>query len=158
MMSQDRKPAEAARKRAFTALSRSGGAVGDCMGRAARRFARKVTQIYERHLEPHGLTLPQFGLLAHIASVPDDTFGALASDLGLDPSTLTRNLQALEKAGLVEMAVVEDDLRKRSVWPTETGARRLENAAPAWAKAQKEIDARLTASFQSALRKAEKAL
>ncbi|MEQ1610007.1 MAG: hypothetical protein ABL956_13705 [Hyphomonadaceae bacterium] len=34
---------------------------------------------------PSGLGPPQFGLLADIASVPDDTFGTLASDLSLDP-------------------------------------------------------------------------
>jgi DNA-binding MarR family transcriptional regulator len=54
---------------------------------------------------------------------------------GLDQTTLSRNLRALEKAGLVEIAIVERDLRRRSVWLTETGARRLEAALPIWRRA-----------------------
>jgi DNA-binding MarR family transcriptional regulator len=36
----------------------------------------------------------------------------------------------------VEVAVVEKDLRRRAVWLTEAGARRLETAIPAWRAAE----------------------
>jgi len=62
----------------------------------------------------------------------DDTLGALAQRTGLDQSTLSRNLRTLEGEGLIEIAVVENDLRRRAVWLTETGARRLEAAIPLW--------------------------
>jgi DNA-binding MarR family transcriptional regulator len=51
---------------------------------------------------------------------------------GLDQSTLSRNLRGLEGEGLVEIAIVESDLRRRAVWLTEKGARRLEQAIPLW--------------------------
>jgi DNA-binding MarR family transcriptional regulator len=82
-----------------------------------------------------GSSIAQFGLMAHIAASPQGTIGALAERSGLDQSTLSRNLRGLEQAGLVEIAVVEQDLRRRAVWLTETGARRLEAAIPVWRKA-----------------------
>jgi DNA-binding MarR family transcriptional regulator len=73
--------------------------------------------------------------MAHVAAAADDTLGALTERTGLDQTTLSRNLRILEKAGLVEIAIVETDLRRRSVWLTETGARRLEAALPIWRRA-----------------------
>jgi DNA-binding MarR family transcriptional regulator len=78
------------------------------------------------------LTLAQFGLMAQIAAAPDDTLGALALRTGLDQSTLSRNLRGLEAAGFVEIAISENDQRRRAVWLTEAGARRLEAAIPVW--------------------------
>ena len=84
---------------------------------------------------------PQFGLMAHIAAAGDDTIGALAERVGLDQSTLSRNLRGLEQAGLVEITLVETDLRRRAVWLTENGARRLEAAIPAWRRAHEALAA-----------------
>ena len=39
--------------------------------------------------------------MAQIAGARDDSIGALAQRSGLDPSTLSRNLRGLERAGLV---------------------------------------------------------
>lgn len=129
-----------------------------CTARSIRNVARSVIHLYDQHLEPHGFSLPQFSLLMHIAGAKDDTLAAVAEAAGLDPSTLTRNLQGLEKLGLVEIATVETDQRKRSVWLTETGARRLEAAVPAWEAAQADVEERLGSTFRAAVRKAEKTL
>jgi DNA-binding MarR family transcriptional regulator len=56
---------------------------------------------------------------------------------------LSRNLRNLENAGLIEITLVESDLRRRAVWLTETGAKRLEAAVPVWQRAQAEIATRL---------------
>ena len=56
-------------------------------------------------MQGSGLSITQFGLMAQIAAAPDDTLGALAERTGLDQSTLSRNLRALETAGLVEIAI-----------------------------------------------------
>src|SRR5262249_39331638 len=104
------------------------------------------------------LSIAQFGLMSHIAACGDDTIGALAERSGLDQSTLSRNLRGLERAGLVEIAIVEKDLRRRSVWLTEAGARRLETAIPVWRRAHEALstvieprDVRKIASSTSAL-------
>lgn len=106
-----------------------------CAGLNIRLAARRITRFLEERMQEADMSLAQFGLLAHIAAAGDDTIGALAERSGLDQSTLSRNLRGLERAGLIEIAVVEEDLRRRAVWLTEAGARRLEAAMPAWRRA-----------------------
>ena len=110
--------------------------VASCAGWNSRLAARRISQFLDRELAESGLSASQVGLMAQIASAGDDTLGALARSTGLEQSTLSRNLRTLEGQGLIEIAVVESDLRRRAVWLTETGARRLEAAIPLWRKAQ----------------------
>ncbi len=77
--------------------------------------------------------------MAQIAVISDDRLGALAQRTGLDQSTLSRNLRTLEGEGLIEIVMVEADLRRRAVWLTETGARRLEAAIPIWRRAHTKL-------------------
>jgi DNA-binding MarR family transcriptional regulator len=110
-------------------------AISMCAGWASRLAARRITNFLEQRMQNGGLSLAQFGLMGQIAAAPDDTLGALAERTGLDQSTLSRNLRGLEAAGLVEIAIVDDDQRRRAVWLTEEGARRLEVAIPVWRNA-----------------------
>ncbi len=105
----------------------------------ARLAARLITRFLEAGMRGTELSLAQFGLMAHIAAAGDDTIGNLAGRAGLDQSTLSRNLRGLEQAGLIEIAIVEQDLRRRAVWLTEKGALRLEAAIPLWRKARKDL-------------------
>jgi DNA-binding MarR family transcriptional regulator len=114
-------------------------AIETCAVANARLAARRLTQFLTDRMKSADLGAAQFALLAQIAAAADDTLGALAERTGLDPSTLSRNLQVLERDGLVEMAVDENDSRRRAVWLTEEGARRLESALPAWRKAHAEL-------------------
>lgn len=91
-----------------------------------------------------GVSFSQFGLLAEIACAEDDTVSALAGRMGLDQSTLSRTLRTLEAEGLVEIAIVESDQRKRMVWLTEKGARRLETALTAWRQAHTALAKRVS--------------
>ena len=108
----------------------------DCPARAARLAARRLTVFYDARLAVTGLTITQFSLMAQIAGAEDDTLGVLAEHAGLDPSTLSRNLQTLARDGLVEIVTAESDQRRRTVWLTEKGVRTLSAALPVWAKAQ----------------------
>lgn len=110
-----------------------------CAGLTIRQAARRVTQIYDEMLKDSGLSVAQLALMAVIATNEDDRMAALAEQAGLDPSTLSRNLRALERDGLIEIAMVEQDLRCRAVWLTETGTRRLQAALPAWQAAQMRV-------------------
>lgn len=103
-----------------------------CSGWNSRVAARRIAKFLERRMEGCGLSLAQFALMGQIASAAEDTIGALSESMDLDQSTLSRNLRALETAGLVEIAVVETDLRRRAVWLTQEGARRFEAALPYW--------------------------
>lgn len=110
-------------------------AIEACTGWNSRLASRRITQFLEKRMIGSGLTIAQFGLMAQIAAASDDTLGSLAERLGFDQSSLSRNLHALERDGLVEIAIVERDQRKRAVWLTEKGARRLEEAMPVWRSA-----------------------
>ena len=114
----------------------AGALVEACVGWNSRLAARRITQFLDREMTGLGLTAAQLGLLAQIAALSDDTLGALAERAGLEQSTLSRNLRTLEADGLIEIAAVEADLRRRAVWLTETGARRLQAAIPVWRRAQ----------------------
>lgn len=107
-----------------------------CIATGLRVATQRAGRVLERHLAPSGLSPAQFRLMTVIAAAEDDSVAALAERMGLDQSTLSRNLRALERAGLAEIAAVEADLRRRTVWLTEAGARRLEAALPLWREAQ----------------------
>ncbi len=126
-------------------------AIAACAGWASRLAARRITNFLEERMRVSGLSLTQFGLMAQIAAAPDDTLGALAERTGLDQSTLSRNLRGLEAAGFVEIAIAEDDQRRRAVWLTEEGARRLEAAIPVWRKAHAALAERFDPDLALAL-------
>ena len=133
-------------------------AVATCAGLNIRLAARRISNFLEAQMTATGLTIAQFGLMTHIAAAGDDTLGALAERAGLDQSTLSRNLRGLEQAGLVEIAIVEKDLRRRSAWLTELGARRLEAAMPAWRRAQEALSTAIRPKDVEALATASAAL
>jgi DNA-binding MarR family transcriptional regulator len=114
-------------------------ALESCAGWNARLAARRITQFLEDRLAGTSMSLAQFGLMAEIAAAADDTITALAARMGLDQSTLSRTLRTLEADGLVEIAVADADQRRKLVWLTEKGARRLESALAAWRQAHAEL-------------------
>jgi DNA-binding MarR family transcriptional regulator len=129
--------------------------IAQCTCLRLRRTTRRVTQIYDRLLEPAGMTVNQFGLLARLygASLRRETLPitTLAERLGMDPTTLNRSLKPLEAQGLVTNADVPSDRRVRAVSITAQGIARLREAAPLWRKAQRQIDEALGLSTTVAL-------
>src|ERR1700730_13927030 len=118
-------PVTAPKHQQKTLRTDASGLVDECAGVNSRLAARRITQFLEREMAGIGLTLAQLGLMTQIAAASADTMGALAHRTGLDQSTLSRNLRTLGADGLLEIAMVEADLRRRVVWLTDTGARRL---------------------------------
>ncbi len=141
-----------------TLRSAARASLAACAGWNSRLAARRITQFLDREIADCGLSVAQIGLMAQIAVISDDTLGALARRTGLDQSTLSRNLRTLEQAGLIEITMVESDLRRRAVWLTETGARRLEAAIPIWNKAQARLAKRLAPDTARRLAEAGEAL
>ncbi|MCA1443860.1 winged helix-turn-helix transcriptional regulator [Ensifer sp. IC4062] len=129
-----------------------------CAGLNSRLAARRITQFMDREMAGCGLNVAQLGLMAQIAAASDDTLGALARRSGLEQSTLSRNLRTLENEGLIEIAVVETDLRRRAVWLTESGAQRLEAAIPVWRDAQARLAAHVSPTLARDLAEATEVL
>ncbi len=107
-----------------------------CVALRVRRLGRVVTRIYDNALAPHGINVAQLNLLAAV-SIAD---GARQVDLGrildLEKSTLSRDLKRMERLGWIQSKPLSSG-RGQAVGITPAGARLLEQARPAWEKAQK---------------------
>jgi DNA-binding MarR family transcriptional regulator len=79
-----------------------------------------------------------FRLLRRIEATKSISITELAEIVGLDRSTLGRNLRVLEKQTLVEIGTGED-ARARQVSLTRTGQEKLREAVPLWQQAQQEF-------------------
>lgn len=133
-------------------------AVETCAGWNVRSAARRITQFLESRMQGADVSFAQFGLMAEIAAATDDSISALAARMGLDQSTLSRTLRTLEAEGLVEIAVADSDQRRKLVWLTEKGARRLEAALATWRKAHAELEKVLSADLVRRLARQTEAL
>lgn len=108
----------------------------DCACFAVRRAARAITQLYDRHLRGTGLRVNQFTLLVVLATAGESLpMGRLATLLGVERTTLTRNLRPLEARRFVAIRT-KDDHRVRRVAVTERGRAAAAAALPAWRRAQ----------------------
>jgi DNA-binding MarR family transcriptional regulator len=120
-------------------------AIMGCTCLRMRRATRRVTQVYDRALEPAGLTVNQFGLLGYLfgasrAPAQASSIGSIAEWLGMDPTTLNRNLKPLLAKGMVKNATDPADRRIRVVRITEKGLRTLREALPRWRSAQADVE------------------
>jgi len=130
--------------------------ISGCTCLRARRASRHLTQIYDRALKPVGLTVNQFGLLANLHGVSlagrrSLSIGALAERLGLDPTTLNRNLKPLATQRLIADEADPEDKRVRAVRITDKGVARLRKAVPLWRGVQAQVREALGADATLAL-------
>ena len=115
--------------------AREFAACRDCRCLNARREAQRLTRAYDEKLRPFGLTVNQFSMLTTLILAGPLSVAELAEHLGIDRTTLTRNLALGEKNGLVETAT-GDDRRVRLVEITRAGRALADQALPAWREAQ----------------------
>jgi DNA-binding MarR family transcriptional regulator len=113
-----------------------------CVCRKTRETARKISRIYDDMLQPAGIKATQFTMLAAIALQVDSTLTELAETLGMDRTTLSRNLKPLERSGLIRVSA-EGYRRARSASITNKGATTMEKALPLWQSAQKLLKKRI---------------
>lgn len=109
----------------------------DCVCLGLNRAARITARRYDATLRPVGLTSGQFSLLSALADGTQLTIGGLAALLGMERTTLTRNLAPLESQGLLRIETDELDRRQRTVRATTAGLERLGQALSLWKAAQK---------------------
>ena len=107
-----------------------------CNCLALRQASRHVTQFYDQFLAAAGLRTTQFSILARLRRLGPTTISVLAADLVMDRTTLGRNLQPLEREGLVAVVKGREDRRSREIRLTEAGVERLRAAVEGWLKAQ----------------------
>ena len=114
----------------------------DCLCTALRRAALASTALYDEALAPSGLKVTMYRLMKKAAGGEPPSISELARRLGLDRSTLGRNVRVLERERLVALRSVADG-RERAVTLTAKGRAALEATAPLWRAAQRDLRRRL---------------
>ena len=126
----------------------------ECTCFRMRGAARRVTQIYSRHLASTGLKISQFSLLAFVAARGPVSITELSEMLSTDRTTLTRNLRPLLSSGIIERAAA-GDRRRHELIATAAGRALFKRALPLWSAAEQEVrsamGAKLTADLHGAL-------
>ncbi len=117
--------------------------VAGCTCLRLRRSSREATQLFDAHLSKAGLTIGQFGLMAHLYGVgvfkESISIKGLAKKIGMDPTTVVRTLKPLEQHGWIAGEQDPRDRRSRLVALTKEGRERLALAMPRWEAAQREL-------------------
>lgn len=119
---------------------------------ALRQAARFVTQIYERHLGPLGVTAAQYSIMVVLSRRRDLLMSELADALVMDRTTLLRALKPLQRDGIVSVARAQHDARAYSLNLTRDGLRLFKQAMKAWQAAQAEFEDKFGQSRAQALR------
>ena len=113
-----------------------------CACHRVRTAARAVTRAYDQMLRPVGLRATQLSLLVATAADDPVSITALAKLMGMDRSTLTRNLRPLESEGLIAVSL-EGWRRSRALQITQKGRVMLKEALPLWRNAQQALRGKL---------------
>jgi DNA-binding MarR family transcriptional regulator len=109
--------------------------IENCACHKVRAAARAITRAYDDALRPVGVRATQLSVLVAVAIDGAMSITELANFLGMDRSTLTRNLGPLSKEGLIAVGV-EGWRRSRELVITKKGRDRMQAALPLWEKAQ----------------------
>ncbi len=112
-----------------------------CMCANLRRAARLVTQLYSQEMGP-SLEPPQYSLLMALSRVNSSGQTGLGRILGMDKTTLSRNLKVMLRHGWIEPSE-SLDRRERGFRLTAEGANLLAAARPDWERAQERLRASL---------------
>jgi DNA-binding MarR family transcriptional regulator len=110
-----------------------------------RKASRAVTQLYDEFLRPSNLRATQFSLIALLLHMGPLAITELAEAAVMDRTTLKRNLELLEREGLVRIRPSARDARSREVSVTQLARSRLATALPLWEGAQNHVLSRLGA-------------
>lgn len=113
-----------------------------CSCHRLRKLTRLMTQRYDQALSTAGVNVNQYAILRR-AQVEPRSISALAIELGMDRTTLSRDLKPLIAAGWVRLRAGRDDARQKRVEVTAGGRRVIERAQPLWAVTQASIESTL---------------
>ena len=102
-----------------------------CACSALRRASRAVTQHYEKHFRGSGLRATQFTILATLAQAGPLSTSELSDQLGIDRTTLSRNLRLIEDQGWIS-ALAHGDQRVRKMALTPRGRKKASAALAFW--------------------------
>jgi DNA-binding MarR family transcriptional regulator len=116
--------------------------ISECACLKVRTASRAVTRFYDDAFRPVGLRATQLTVLVAVTFGEAVSIASLSRLLGMDRSTLTRNLRPLENKGLVALGP-EGHHRSRTLSVTSKGEQLVRKALPLWDKTQEKLRAEL---------------
>ena len=126
-------------------------ACASCFCLASRQAARKITRLYDTYMQDSGIRATQFTILSQLMLRGEMPIGKLAGFLGMERTTLSRNLTLLEGKGWISINAGEDP-RARMIGITAQGRALVRRGFPYWSKAQAHIGKMLGADGEAALK------
>jgi DNA-binding MarR family transcriptional regulator len=112
--------------------------IENCLCFNLRWVTRAVTQFFDAELRRHGLRPTQTPILAALAARSAWSMAELSDWLGLERTTLVRNLRPLERDGFVALSGTGRGGRV-SVSITAKGRKNFQKTLPAWRAAQESV-------------------
>jgi DNA-binding MarR family transcriptional regulator len=110
----------------------------ECVASRLRMLNRVVTNIYDDALRSLDLKVSQMNILVAAAKMGTARPIDVCEHLHLDVSTLSRNVERMKARGWLEV-VPDEDGRAQPFRLTPQGRKLLEQAVPAWSKAQQQV-------------------
>ena len=123
-----------------------------CNCAAIRQAARHVTRHYDQHMAQVGLRSSQFSVLTKLKRLGPLRINELAAAMGMDRTTLGRNLLPLERDGLISIGPGKADLRSKEVSLTPAGAEKQRAGLKHWQAAQAAFEQSFGAKRSAELR------
>ncbi|MCE7733976.1 MAG: winged helix-turn-helix transcriptional regulator [Candidatus Heimdallarchaeota archaeon] len=120
--------------------------IDSCLATNTRKLARNMTRIYDSALETSGININQLAMLLTIQGLMQElstkqmtiypSLSIVATRLGMDNSTLSRNLRTLEDRSIVLIEQSKESRREKIIKLTEQGVDIALTAYPLWKKIQ----------------------
>lgn len=111
----------------------------ECYCRKIRAVTARITRIYDERLKEAGITCQQFSALECIRALEPVSVTELSGEMGLDRTSLSRNLKVMKSGALIEDQ--EGSGRSRRITLSEHGKAVLQRAEEQWELAQRDLEA-----------------
>jgi DNA-binding MarR family transcriptional regulator len=128
----------ALKKQKFGTMLDQSMSAGTCTCGELRKAARAITLLYDNAFKSTGLLSTQFNVLQAIYNIDSIRISDLANKLGMDRTTLTRNLSVLERHGFIEIFQGKDQ-RTRIVTATQKGRSAVSKTILLWNEVQRKV-------------------
>lgn len=115
--------------------------VRTCLCQRIQRAGRIIGRRFDEAFRSLGINNWQFSVLVALRQLRSPTIGELAETLGMDRTTLTKNLKPLSRRELLRVSTDEHDARARRVALTKAGEEILADAKDGWHQAQRAVTA-----------------
>ena len=113
-------------------------AVENCVCFNLRWVTRAVTQFYDAEMRRHGIRPTQGSILASLQTRNSWNMAELSDWLGMERTTLVRNLRPLQRDGFVK-TIGGGRGNRVEVMITSKGRKQIEKLTPAWKSAQNAV-------------------